>query len=53
MLDVPYVWGYPFLRHNPDVRDQIQINDIIGWIDEDDDYACYMATLWTNYGKYG
>jgi len=54
MGELPYVWGYGKLLDNPAVRDDSGIHyDIIGWTQEDIDYADYQITLWTNFAKYG
>ena len=53
-MELPYVFGYPFLTLNPDVRNDTGIFfDIFAWNDEDIEYADYTITLWTNFVKYG
>jgi hypothetical protein len=54
MSELPYVWGYPKLLRNEDVRNDSGIYfDIIGWTQEDIEYADFQITLWTNFAKYG
>ncbi|ELU08147.1 hypothetical protein CAPTEDRAFT_226317 [Capitella teleta] len=53
--EVPYVWGYPRLLHNPAVREDSEIVwDIIGWIDPVDvDFTNYFQTMWSNFARFG
>ena len=53
--ELPYVWGYPRLLRNPDVRDDSRIYiDIVGWVDPNDiDYTHYFQEMWTNFAKTG
>ena len=52
--ELPYVWAYPLLEANPDVRDQCDIQiDIVDWNQEDIEYTRFIHTLWTNFAKYG
>lgn len=54
MGELPYVWGYGKLLNNQAVRDDSGIQfDIVGWTQEDADYADFQITLWTNFAKYG
>ncbi|CAD5111483.1 DgyrCDS792 [Dimorphilus gyrociliatus] len=52
--EIPYVFGYPLLEKNPQVRqDMDMFFDFIEWDELDVKYADYVATLWTNFAKYG
>jgi hypothetical protein len=52
--ELPYVWGYTYLRNNPEVRQQSGINlDLLTGDDDDIPYADYIQTLWTNFAKFG
>jgi len=48
------VWGYSYLRINPEARQQCGINlDLVTGVDDDITYSDYIQTLWTNFAKYG
>ena len=52
--ELPYVWGYPLLKQNKDVRRQSgMLLDIIHWNEEDKDYTNFIQTVWTNFAKTG
>lgn len=53
--EIPYVMGYPLIRHNPDVRDQTGLEEFpdYPWTEEDDEWAYFIIKLWTNFAKYG
>lgn len=54
MGDLPYVWGWPLLQLNPDVREnQGILLDIIEWDEEDIEYTDLIQTLWLNFAKTG
>jgi carboxylesterase type B len=53
-MELPYVFGYPFLTLNPDIRNDTGIFfDIFDWNEEDIEYSDYTITLWTNFAKFG
>lgn len=52
-MDVPYMWGKPFLRHNPEVRNQSEIIDLFPYQEADDEYSYFMMKMWTDFAKYG
>lgn len=52
-LDVPYVWGYPMLQLNRDVRNQSGVIDGIGYTSVDIAYSDFWMTLITNFAKTG
>jgi carboxylesterase type B len=53
--ELPFVWGYPRLLHNPAVReDSAMYVDPVDWTDpEDIEYTHYFQTMWTNFAKVG
>ena len=52
--EIPYVWGYTYLRNNDEARQQSGINlDLLTGDDDDIPYADYIQTLWTNFAKFG
>lgn len=53
MLDVPYMFGLPFLKDNPSVMAESQINDIVEWDETDRKVSVYVMDMWTNFAKYG
>ncbi len=55
MAELPYVWGYPLLQINPEVREDARFFfDIIDWtLEEDIDYAEFIITAWANFAKTG
>ena len=53
IMELPYMWGMPFIRHNPEVRNQTEMHDWLRYTEEDDIYADFMVKLWTNFAKYG
>ena len=53
-MDIPYVFGYPYLPLNPDVRNNSGINiDVINYNDEDREYFDFIGDMWTNFAKFG
>ena len=53
-MELPYIFGYPFLKLNPEVRnDTLMFFDVFDWNEEDIEYADFMMTLWTNFAKFG
>lgn len=53
MMEVPFVWGQPFNRYNPDVQQQTEVIDQIDFVDKDNEYSYFMMVLWTNFAKFG
>ncbi|CAD5111482.1 DgyrCDS791 [Dimorphilus gyrociliatus] len=52
--ELPYVFGYPLLERNPNVRqDQEMFFDFIPWDNLDVEFSEYVQTLWTNFAKTG
>jgi hypothetical protein len=52
MGEIPYVFGYPLLQRNRDVRRDTNIVDVIDWNQEDIDYANYFMPMIANFAKY-
>ena len=53
-MEVPYVFGFPKMVNNPNVRtDTGKVIDEIGWTADDVIFTDYVMTLWTNFAKYG
>ena len=53
MLDVLYTFGLPFLKDNPSVMAESQIEDIVEWEEADKKVSRYIMDMWTNFAKYG
>lgn len=53
MLDVPYVWGFPLIQLNPDVRNQSGVVDLMNYTDTDIAYTDFWMTLITNFAREG
>ncbi len=52
--ELPYVFGWPLLQNNFEIRlDCGIILDIIQWDEEDIEWSDYIMTMWTNFAKYG
>ena len=51
--DLPYVFGYPYLKLNPAVREETKIFDVIDWNDDDRNMTNFVITLWANFAKFG
>jgi hypothetical protein len=51
--ELAYVWSYSYLTFNPEIRADCGIElDVVGWTPEDDKFAEYVNTLWTNFFKF-
>jgi len=52
--EIPYVFGFPNVINNPDVRtDTGMLRDAIAWNENDVIFSDYVMILWTNFAKYG
>lgn len=52
--ELPYVLGWPMLQDNFNLRlDSGMLVDLIPWDEEDQEWAEYFMTMWTNFAKYG
>lgn len=51
-MEIPYIFGLPFIKDNPTVRAESQIEDILPWDKSDQEWSDYMMDLWTNFAKY-
>jgi len=51
--ELMYVWANAYLVTNPAVREDTQIQDTLGYTEEDRIYADYVETLWSNFAKFG
>lgn len=50
--EIPYVWGWPLLRLDPEVRRDSRIFiDVVDWTPDDFAYAEFFMDLFTNFAK--
>ena len=51
--EIDFVWGYPLLPVNPEVRNDSQFTETRTYNDKDVAYTIFIQTLWTNFAKHG